>query len=94
MVLVKRGNVELEINEAYLDSYLAKGYDLITEKGKVISKGTPNEFNSLKLAYTEAQNTIAKLEKEKAVLMEEILLMQKNIDELNKKLKDKPKSDK
>ena len=94
MALVKRGNVELEINEACLNSYLAKGYDLIDSKGNVISKGTPNEMNSLKLAYAEAQNTVVRLNKENDKLANEVLTLQKQIDELTKKSKDKSKSDK
>ena len=94
MALVKRGNVELEINEAYLNSYLAKGYDLVDEKGKVISKGTPNEMNALKLAYADAQRLITNLQKENDMLADEVLSLQKQVDELNKKLKDKSKSDK
>lgn len=94
MALVRRGNVELEINDAFLNSYLAKGYDRIDNAGNVISKGTPNEMNSLKLAYTESLNTISKLTKENTILNEKVQGLQAQVQELDKKLKTKPKSDK
>ena len=94
MALVRRGNVELEINDTYLNSYLAKGYDQIDNKGNVILKGTPNEMNSLKLVYADALNTIDKLNKENEKLNKQVQNLQLQVQELDKQLKIKPKSDK
>ena len=94
MALVKRGNVELEINEAYLTSYLSKGFDQVDTNGKVLKKGTPNDMNSLRLAYADAHKQVSLLQKENADLLNKVKTLSLQIEELNKKLKDKSKSDK
>lgn len=51
MALVRRGNVELEVNDAFLDKYLAQGFNQIDTSGKIIGNGTPNNYTDLKILY-------------------------------------------
>lgn len=80
MVLVRRGNVELEVHEDFLQQYLSKGFDKIDEKGKVVEKGTANNFNSLKLAYVE-------LNKENQSILLENQKLKNKVNELEAEVK-------
>lgn len=87
MVKISRGNVVLDVDETFLQSYLNQGYNVVDATGNVIQRGTPNDVTSLKLALTEAENEIDKLNSK-------IKDMQKQIDNLNNQLKDSKKSTK
>lgn len=79
MALVRRGNVELEVHDDFLQQYLSKGFDQIDTSGKVLTKGVGNNFYSLQLAFAE-------LNKEhQATLIENRHLSAEN-EELKKKI--------
>ena len=40
MVTVKKGNVELNVDETEVSKFLAKGYDQINAKGEVVKEAT------------------------------------------------------
>lgn len=61
MALVRRGNVELEVNDDFLKQYLAKGFDQVDNTGKIISKGMANNYPALQRAYVQLQNENKKL---------------------------------
>ena len=63
-MLIRKGNVELNIKEQFLQQYLNQGYDVIDTSGKVIKKGIPNDVISLKAALNEANKEIDKLNTE------------------------------
>lgn len=86
MVLVRRGNVELEVNEDFLEQYLNKGFDLVDSgTGKVVKKGTANNFSSLQLAYVELNKDYQSTLIEKQKLQAEIKELQKKVEQLSKK---------
>lgn len=80
MALVRRGNVELEVHDDYLNHYLNKGFDQVdASTGQIIKKGTANNFNSLQLAYLE-------LTKENQSLNLKVHRLEKENKELQAKL--------
>lgn len=50
-VTIKRKNVYLDVAPEAVDSYLAKGYDVVDAYGNVIVEHAPNDITSLKTAY-------------------------------------------
>lgn len=60
--MVRRKNVFLEVAPEAVDSYLAKGYDVVDDYGKVIKPGTINDVNALKAAYDKHVARIKELE--------------------------------
>lgn len=68
MALVKRGNCEYTIADHLVEEYLAKGYSLLDEKGKVIREKTPVNLEDFKLQNAELKNKVASLEAENAAL--------------------------
>ena len=63
-MLIRKGNVELNIKEQFLQQYLNQGYDVIDSSGKVVQKGVPNDVISLKAALAEANKEVDKLNTE------------------------------
>ena len=71
-VMVKRRNVFLDVPADAVDKYLAKGYDVVDERGNVIKEHVPNDPSALKLAYDKHVAKIAELESEIVKLRAEI----------------------
>lgn len=67
-VQVRSGNKYLDIPADAVSRYVAKGYDVVDESGKVIVKSIPNDLGILKAEYIKALETIKKLESEIAAL--------------------------
>ena len=84
-MLIRKGNVELEINEQFLQQYLNQGYDVIDTSGKVIRKGNPNDITSLKLALKEADTLIDSLKKELGILQNKNSELENQLKEAKKK---------
>ena len=57
MVTVKKGNVELNVDETEVSKFLAKGYDQIDGKGKVIKEATGGKT----VSYEEYKKVCAEL---------------------------------
>lgn len=68
MALVKKLNVELTVDDEFVDSYINKGYSVINEAGHVIREAVPNDLAQLKILVTKQKEEIAKLEAEIAKL--------------------------
>lgn len=76
-ILVRRGNVVLEVNKDFADKYLDDGYDIINEFGGVITEGTPNDQYALNRA-------VERLTKENKELKATIQRLQKAIEQKSK----------
>lgn len=63
-IKVRRANVVLTIPEEQRREYLAKGFDILDEKGNVIEHTTPTDPNTLKTAYINHIKKIETLEAE------------------------------
>ena len=59
---IRRGNVYLTVSTSLVDRYLAKGYDVVDERGNVVKSSEPNDVTSLKLAYDKHVARIKELE--------------------------------
>lgn len=75
---VKRGNVFLTVPTNLVDRYVAKGYDVVDERGNVVKSSEPNDVTSLKLAYEKHVARIKELEAENARLKKELNKSQKS----------------
>lgn len=62
MAKVQRANVVLDVSDDDIELYMAKGFNLLDETGKVIRKSIPNDVGELKIAYTAHIKQIAELE--------------------------------
>lgn len=64
MVSVQRANVVLRIKESEAERYLAKGYNILDEDGKVARKAIPGTLGELQVAYAEHIKEIDELKAE------------------------------
>ena len=64
MVRVERGNVVLDIKDDVVDHYLALGYNVVDEQGRIIKTAIPTSLGALQAAYVANQAKIADLEAE------------------------------
>lgn len=64
MVKVERGNVQLDIKEDAVDHYLALGYNVVDEQGRIIKTALPTGLGTLQAAYVVHETKIADLEAE------------------------------
>lgn len=72
MVKITRGNVVLDVNEDFLQTYLNQGYNVVNENGDILKRGVPNDITSLKLALSEAEKEINSLREVNAQLTKKI----------------------
>lgn len=72
MVEVQRGNVCLDIPEADIPKYMAKGFSVVDEYGRVIKQSVPTEIGQLQKAYSEHVATIKAKDIEIASLKAEL----------------------
>ena len=84
-MLIRKGNVELDVNEQFLQQYLNQGYDVIDASGKIIKKGVPNDITSLKAALNDADTMIDSLKMEKVALQNKISELENQLKEAKKK---------
>jgi len=61
MIIVRRGNVVLDVPEIDRQSYLDKGYDVIDSAGRVVERCTPTDVNTLQTRCRELEAENAKL---------------------------------
>ena len=64
MYTIRRANVVLDVTENEVEKYLADGFDIIDDNGKVLKASVPNDVNALKKAYVEHENEIKSLKEE------------------------------
>ena len=72
-IIVRRANVLLEVPQDQQDEYLAKGFDVLDSKGKVVVEATmTNDISTLRKKLAEAQEKIKVLAAENKRLNEEL----------------------
>ena len=64
MVRVERGNVVLDVKDDAVDHYLALGYNVVDEQGRIIKTAVPTNLGALQAAYVASEVKIAELEAE------------------------------
>lgn len=72
MVNVQKGNVFLNISNEEVDKYMAKGFSIVDEFGRVIKQSIPTELGELQKAYSDHEEIIKKKDAEIAELKAEI----------------------
>lgn len=72
MAKVQKANILLTVPDDTVNSYLAKGYNLIDDGGAVIKSAIPTDIGVLQRAFTENQSTISNLKKEIADLKKKL----------------------
>lgn len=73
IIRVRRANVVLRISKDQQSEYLDKGFDVIDDKGKVVTSATTsNDVSVLHQKLSEAQAKIKDLEKENEKLKKQI----------------------
>lgn len=83
MIRVKRANVELDVTDEELDTYLALGYDVYNENDVLVKKAVPTGLGELQKAYIEHTEEIKVL---KAKIKE--LESKKSVQEVEKSYAD------
>jgi hypothetical protein len=63
-IFVQRGNKRLRVKKQYAQDYVAAGYNIVTNGGKVIQQAIPTDVDVLRKAYVEQVSEIAALKKE------------------------------
>lgn len=72
MAEVQRANVFLTIPDEDIDKYLAKGYNVVDERGRIIKQSVPTELGELQKAYSEHEAQLKQKDAEIASLKSEI----------------------
>lgn len=72
MAEVQRGNVFLTVSEDEVNKYMAKGFSVVDERGRVIRQSVPTELGPLQKAYSEHVETIKNLTAEVERLKSEL----------------------
>lgn len=72
MARVERGNVVLDVKDDAVDHYLALGYNVTDEQGRIVKASIPTNLGTLQVAYVENEIKIADLEAEIKKLKAEI----------------------
>ena len=67
-ILVQRANVLLRVTPEEKDKYVAQGYNVIDESGKVIEKSVPTDVRALQRAFVEHEAEITELKAELVAL--------------------------
>lgn len=86
MKTIRRGNVELIVEDDFLNYYLQQGYNEIGTSGEILTKGIPNNFTDLKREYFNL-----KAENEK--LRSELNKIKSQTNEKSTAKKNKPKNE-
>lgn len=93
LIKVRRGNVILRVPEYQKQEYLAKGFDVITEDGKVLEATVPSDVNTLKRAYVKHLAKIKELEEKLAQANKPKTTAKKSETDATKKRTTKAKAD-
>lgn len=72
MTNVQRGNVFLTVSDEEVNKYMAKGFSIVDEYGKVIKQSIPTELKELQKAYSEHEAIIKQKDAEIAKLKAEL----------------------
>lgn len=72
MAEVQRGNVFLTIDDEDIKKYMAKGFSVVDQFGKVIKQSVPTELGQLQKAYSEHTELIKQKDIEIASLKAEL----------------------
>lgn len=64
MVRIERGNVVLDVKEDAVDHYMALGYNVVDEQGRIIKTAIPTSLGALQAAFVANEAKIADLEAE------------------------------
>lgn len=74
MAIVQRMNVVLHVadDKDTIDRYMAKGFNVIDEKGKILKESMPNEIGALQAKVLELQAENEELKAQLAELTEDI----------------------
>lgn len=62
MVRIERGNVVLDVKEDAVDHYMALGYNVVDEQGRIIKTAIPTNLGTLQAAFINSEAKIADLE--------------------------------
>lgn len=62
MAHVMNGNVFLTIPDSEIDRYMAKGFNIVDENGRVLEHALPNTVGDLQLMVKKLEAKIAELE--------------------------------
>ena len=81
MVEVQRGNVCLNILEADIPKYMAKGFSVVDAYGNVIKQSVPTELGQLQKAYSEHVELIKAKDIEIAKLKADLEALRKSTGE-------------
>ena len=71
-VRVRRGGAFLTISKDLVDRYMAKGFDVVDDNGKVLKASVPNDVATLQKAFEEHVARIKELETKLAEAQQEI----------------------
>lgn len=85
MPIVRRANVELDVRECELDTYLHKGFSVISEKGEVLIEAPPFDLTTLRNSYIKQKKQIKELETQLIDATNQIELLTAEIKNLKKK---------
>lgn len=80
---IRKGNVELDIDKDFAQSYINQGYDVIDDKGNILTAGNAAYDIDLPKKYHQAQKEISQLK-------EEIIQLRNQIVNLELIAKEKP----
>lgn len=62
MVRIERGNVVLDVKEDAVEHYMALGYNVIDEQGRIVKTAVPTHLGTLQAAFVRSEAKIADLE--------------------------------
>lgn len=76
-VQVRRANVYLRVPQDEVSRYIAKGYDVVDDKGNVLKASVPNDLGTLQKAFLDKNAEIKSLKAEIGALKEELSELKK-----------------
>lgn len=79
MALMQRANVLLNVNDANIERYLAKGYSLVDNAGNIVQEAKPHDVTALTEAYIKHEQEIAKLKAENEKLTAQVKKLRKEL---------------
>ena len=79
MVLMQRANVLLDVEDAEVDRYLAKGYNLVDNAGNIVKEAKPHDVTALTAAYVKHEQEIAQLKAENEKLTAQVKKLRREL---------------
>lgn len=77
----QKANIVTCIQESQIDDFIAKGYRVIDETGRIVKDTAPDNLETLKAAYVSNTAEINSLKAEVARLKDELTRAQKILDD-------------